>query len=426
MKRRDFLTSAAALSLFASEAWAAKKHGSAKSSAKAGSTKAGHGKTGSAKSGHKQSGRHGRHFVAPPPPGPVVHTADDSVIENPPPGTTAARLPPVRAAEPPSEWRTYEITTTFNLKNAHGQSRLWLPLPLNQDTLFQRTLGHVWDGNQNNSTMRRLPDGDLEVFYCEWRDSNDGKLQLKTLVTTADRHFDITKRTVAPEREDILRRNLQASQLIPNDGLAFQLGERIVGRIKDPVAQAKAVYDWVIDNAIYDPSLPACGTGDVRRQLISGLYGGRSADINGLFVAICRAIGIPARCVYGLRVGPSRLFRSLGLTSDDATHSQHVRAEFYVPGYGWIPVDPSDVRRAIAMEILSDRDSKLFSLRKILFGVWEMNWVAFNVGTDVMLPGKSATQPFLLLPQLETRDGYRDLPNNIASPYSITTRRAEI
>jgi transglutaminase-like putative cysteine protease len=84
-----------------------------------------------------------------------------------------------------------------------------------------------------------------------------------------------------------------------------------------------------------------------RKQLIRGQYGGRSADINGLFVAICRAIGIPARCVYGLRVGPSRLFRSLGLTSDDATRGQHVRAEFYVPGYGWIPVDPSDVRRAI-------------------------------------------------------------------------------
>ncbi|MBS1162012.1 MAG: Transglutaminase-like protein [Proteobacteria bacterium] len=432
MKRRDFLTSFAALSLFASETWAAKKQGASKSSAKSSSTKSksGHGKTSSAKPAHKSAGKRARgrsrQYFAPPPAGPVVHTADDSVIENPPPGTTAARLPPVKAAEPPSEWRTYEITTTFNLRNSSGQSKLWLPLPLNQDTLFQRTLGHSWEGNQHNSTMRRLPDGDLEVFYCEWRDSSDGKLQLKTLVTTADRHFDITKRTVAPEREDILRRNLQASRLIPNDGLAYQLGERIIGRIKDPVAQAKAIYDWVVDNSIYDLSLTPCGTGDVRKQLISGQYSGRSADINGLFVAICRAVGIPARCIYGLRVAPSRLFRSLGLSADDATRSQHVRAEFYVPGYGWIPVDPSDVRRAIALEVLSDRDSKLFSLRKILFGVWEMNWVAFNVGTDITLPGKSSSQPFLLLPQLETREAYRDVASTLATPYTITTRRVEI
>ena len=444
MKRRNFLASFAALSLCVSDAWAknkstekassskssASKSSSTKSSSKkpaSSNSKSGHGKSSSSKYSHKASNRHEyKPKYVPPPQMPVVHTAEDPVTEKPPQGTSATKLPPVKAPEPPSEWRTYEITTTVNLKNASGLNRLWLPLPLNQDTLYQRTLGHSWEGNASNSSMRRLPDGDLEVFYCDWRDGNDGKLQIKTLVMTADRHFDVTKRTVAPEREDILRRNLQASQLIPNEGLAFQLGERILGRIKDPVAQAKAVYEWVVENTIYDPSLPGCGTGDVRRQLISGEYGGRSADINGLFVAICRAIGIPARCVYGLRVAPSRLFRSLGLSNNDATRGQHVRAEFYVPGYSWIPVDPSDVRRAIALEGLSDRDSKLLSLKKILFGVWEMNWVAFNVGTDIILPGQVVTQPFLLLPQLESPNGRRDGTDPAAIQYSINAKRIEL
>ena len=428
MKRRSFLTSLATLSLFASEAWASKKHAKAASSkASAGSAKhkGSAGKAGkSGKSSKKSGSRHDRHKgkISYKPQEPVTHTAEEPVTERPPQGTTASRLPPVKAPEPPSEWRTFEITTTVNLKNRSGATKLWLPLPLNQDTLYQRTLGHSWAGNQANASMRRLPDGDLEVFYCEWPDSGDARLQLTTLVTTADRHFDITKRTVAPEREDILRRNLQASQLIPNDGLAFQLGERILGRIKDPVAQAKAIYDWVVDNTIYDPSLPGCGTGDVRRQLIQGQYGGRSADINGLFVAVCRAIGIPARCVYGMRTGPSRLFRSLGLSNDDATRGHHVRAEFYVPGYGWIPVDPSDVRRAISLEVLSDRDSKLISLKKILFGVWEMNWIAFNLGSDVVLPGKSTTMPFLLLPQLESSGGRADA----SLQYNIRTRQVAL
>lgn len=423
MKRRDFLASAAAFSLFASEAWAAKKQAKPAAGAKpAGTAKA---KTGSSKPGSRSakpaSGRnaHGRQAMSYKPQQPVVHTADDPVIERPPQGTSASRLPPVKAPEPPNEWRTYEITTTVNLKGKSGPTRFWLPLPLNQDTLYQRTLGHSWTGNPANAGMRRLPDGDLEVFLCDWPDGGDAKLQLTTLVTTADRHFDVTKRTVAPEREDILRRNLQASQLIPNDGLAFQLGERIIGRIKDPVAQAKAIYDWVVDNTTYDPSLPGCGTGDVRKQLISGQYGGRSADINGLFVSICRAVGIPARCVYGLRTGSSRLFRSLGISGDDATRGQHVRAEFYIPGYGWVPVDPSDVRRVIAMDIMSDRDSKLISLRKILFGVWEMNWIAFNLGTDITLPGRNAAQPFLLHPQMEISG--RNVDDGAL--YSIRTRQ---
>jgi len=424
LKRRNFLASVAALSLFVSDAWATKKQAKASTAkpASASSKKKGASGKPARKSGAKPD-RHQKGKITYRPQEPVAHTADDPVIERPPQGTSASRLPPVRAPEPPSDWRTYEITTTVSLKNRSGSSKLWLPLPLNQDTLFQRTLGHSWTGNPANSGMRRLPDGDLEVFFCEWPDGGDAKLQLTTLVTTADRHFDVTKRTVAPEREDILRRNLQASNLIPNDGLAFQLGERILGRIKDPVAQAKAIYDWVVDNTIYDPSLPGCGTGDVRRQLIQGQYGGRSADINGLFVSICRAIGIPARCVYGLRAGSSRLFRGLGLSSDDATHGQHVRAEFYVPGYGWIPVDPSDVRRTIAMEALSDRDSKLISLRKILFGVWEMNWIAFNLGTDVILPGKNSAMPFLLFPQMEPSGTRYDGSNQSAIQYSIKTRQ---
>jgi len=411
LKRRHFLASAAAL--LATETWAARKP-AAKPAAKPSARP---------KPSAKPATRNRRGKpVAAAAARPVVHTADDPVIERPPQGTSASRLPPVKAPEPPSEWRTYEITTQISLKGQATPGRLWLPLPLNQDTLFQRTLGHAWSGNPSLSSMRRQPDGDLEAFHCEWRDSGEFNLRLTTQVTTADRHFDITKRTIPPEREDILRRNLQASRLIPNDGLAFQLGERIIGRIKDPVAQAKAIYDWVVENTIYDPALPGCGTGDVRRQLIQGQYGGRSADINGLFVAICRAIGIPARCVYGLRVGPSRLFRSLGLTSDDATRGQHVRAEFYIPGYGWIPVDPSDVRRAIALEALSDRDSKLLALKRVLFGVWEMNWIAFNVGVDVSLPEKDTTVPFFLMPHFEFGSNGR----STTAAYAIRTRQIEL
>ena len=127
-----------------------------------------------------------------------------------------------------------------------------------------------------------------------------------------------------------------------------------------------------------------------------------------------------------MRTGSSRLFRSLGLSSDDATRAHHVRAEFYVPGYGWIPVDPSDVRRAVSLEVLSDRDSKLISLKKILFGVWEMNWIAFNLGSDVVLPGKTSSLPFLLLPQLESAGGRIEAGNSANFQYNIRTRQVAL
>lgn len=353
----------------------------------------------------------------------LENNADLSVIDKPPAGSSATHLPPVKAPEPPAQWSAYEIITSITLKTADRHAKVWLPMPYAQDTLYQRTQSISWQGNAATASLRRMPDGELEVFLGEWKDDVPPKLQVTTVVSTADRHFNITRRTMPPEREDILRRNLQASRLLPNDGEAHKLAQRIIGRILDPVAQARAIFDWVVENTEYDPGLPGCGNGDVRRQIEQHRFGGRSADINGLFVGICRAVGIPARCVYGLRVGPSRLFRSLGLSGDDATRGQHVRAEFYIPGYGWIPVDPSDVRRVIALEGISDRDSRLQSLKRVLFGVWEMNWIAFNVGTDITLPGRQFAQPFLLTPQLEAGSTRHDGNVPAAIQYTINARQ---
>jgi len=407
MKRRDFLAASTAfLALLGQDALAAPRK---KSTAKPRAAK-----------------KPARPASAKKPSSPAARTAYTPVTDSPPDGSSASRLPPVKAPEAPTDWRSFEITSTLALPRSASVTRLWLPLPLNQDTLFQRTIGHRWQTNAASASLMRLPEGDLEACVCEWPANVEPRLELTTTVSTADRHFDITRRTMPPEREDILRRNLQSSQLIPNDGPAHALAERIVGRIKDPVAQAKAIYDWVVDNTIYAPDAPAGGIGNIREQFERGFHGGRSADINGLFVALCRAIGIPARCVYGLRIAGSRLFKSLGLSDDDATRAQHCRAEFYIPGYSWIPVDPSDVRRAIALEALSDRDSRLQALRRILFGVWEMNWMAYNLGADLTLPTSQARVPNFFLPRLENGEGLRDGRDPAAFMFSIRTRQTFI
>jgi hypothetical protein len=48
-----------------------------------------------------------------------------------------------------------------------------------------------------------------------------------------------------------------------------------------------------------------------------------------------------------------------------------------------------------------------------------MNWIAFNLGSDITLPGKNSTMPFLLHPQLEI--GGRTVED--AAQYSIKTRQ---
>ncbi len=178
MKRRDFLASAAALSLFASEAWAAKEDPAKPASgAKPAAPRAKAGSKPNARNVNANSARglRGKQPVTYKPQQSVVHTADDPVIERPPQGTSASRLPPVKAPNRPVNGVPTKSPPLFNLKGKSGPTRFWLPLPLNQDTLYQRTLGHSWTGNPANAGMRRLPDGDLEVFHCEWPDAGDAQ-----------------------------------------------------------------------------------------------------------------------------------------------------------------------------------------------------------------------------------------------------------
>src|SRR6185295_1337097 len=44
-------------------------------------------------------------------------------------------------------WRTFEVTTRAEISRPEGISRAWLPLPLKQDTDWQRAAGNTWTGN---------------------------------------------------------------------------------------------------------------------------------------------------------------------------------------------------------------------------------------------------------------------------------------
>ena len=121
---------------------------------------------------------------------------------------------------------------------------------------------------------------------------------------------------------------------------------------------------------------------------------------------------MPARDVYGVRVAKSELgYKSLGAVSETITGAQHCRAEVYLSEYGWVPVDPADVRKVVLEEPPGNRplhDNMVEKARARLFGSWEMNWMAYNFAHDVSLPG-SAGGPvgFLMYPQAEMSGGKR-------------------
>ena len=79
-------------------------------------------------------------------------------------------------------------------------------------------------------------------------------------------------------------------------------------------------------------------------------YCGASGDFNVIHwnERIARSVGLPARDIYGIRVAKSEFgYRSLGAGTSNITKAQHCRAEVFLTGFGWVPVDPADVRKVI-------------------------------------------------------------------------------
>jgi transglutaminase-like putative cysteine protease len=363
-----------------------------------------------------------------------VKTPNKKIPAKPTLRKTAAATTPQAAAtetrnvislpdEPQSRWRTYDIRSSITLHRINGKCRLWLPLAQYKDTLWERSLGHSWQGNFENAGIYRDPVADMEVFFADWPEGVAAPtLQIISQVATQDRHFDITRRGAVAERTEVLRRCLQATEQVPLDGIVRRTAEQAIGRTKDPLAMGKAIYDWVIENASHDPLRQGKR---IDSMLESGQLNANSTRIALLFVGLCRSIGIPARPVFGLRIDSSRLFGSLGVIGN-LSQAEHCRAEFYTPGYGWIPVDPSDVRLAMHDERLANGDPKLTVLKKLLFGFWEMNWISFNAAQDIVLRGSSGSSlPYLTRPVVETADGRLDTQDGNRFSYSVTASRAD-
>ena len=219
----------------------------------------------------------------------------------------------------------------------------------------------------------------------------------------------------------------QPSRLIRTDGVVATTSKEIVAGKKSDVDKARAIYEWIVDHTFRDPKVKGCGVGDITTMLETGYLGGKCADLNALYVGLARAAGLPARDVYGIRCATSKEFKSLG-RAEDVTGAQHCRAEVYLTGYGWTPVDPADVRKVVLEENapsdpLPLDDPKVRHAREKLFGAWEMNWLPYNYAHDVQLPNSNGPiLGFFMYPQAETADGRKDSLDPKKFTYTIKAK----
>lgn len=316
---------------------------------------------------------------------------------------------------PANGWRTVELLTTLQPHITEGSAQVWLPLPSHEDPAWCKPMGNLWSGNASSVQLKTAPGTGVQILHAQW-DVQQGEpplLEVVSRVALRDRAVDFSRPVGAAELSTAERTlYTSASDHLPIDGIVLSTARQIIeGKFTD-LDKARAIYEWIVTHTMRDPKVNGCGLGDIKWMLETGNLKGKCADLNTLYVGLARAVGLPSRDVYGVRAGESRYgYRSLG-KGGDLSKAQHCRAEVYLPGHGWIAIDPSDVRKVMIDEDpeqhLALGDVKVQAVHDKLFGAWESNWVPYNVAHDVTLPGSSGEAvSFLMYPQGESADGSR-------------------
>lgn len=333
------------------------------------------------------------------------------------------------APTPQSGWRQFEVVSRIEPKLADGATRVWIPLPAMHEGAWFRPMGNLWNGNADSMRVVRDPASGAEMLAVEWAPGTAAPLvEVVSRFATRDRATDFSRPAASPlalppEQHALYTR---ATELLPTDGIVRDTALEITKGLQSDEEKARALYEWVVDNTFREPKTRGCGIGDIRAMLETGNLSGKCADLNALYVGLARAADVPARDVYGVRVADSRFgYKSLG-KSGNISKAQHCRAEVFLARFGWVPVDPADVRKVVLEEPpgqLALDDPKVLAVRRQLFGAWEMNWLAYNDAHDVALPGSSGPLvPYLMYPQGETAAGRFDSLDPDAFAYTLTAR----
>jgi len=335
------------------------------------------------------------------------------------------------AAGMDNSWRIYEVTTRVEMLKPVGVTRVWVPLPLTEDTDYQKSLGNSWDAPAGKAKAWQDAKYASGAVAAEWPADVKPVLEVKSRFATSDHAVDLSARPGKQRLDDATRRLYTAStDLIPTGGIVRETALKITKGANTDLEKGRAIYDWVVENTFREPKTRGCGVGDIKFMLESGNLSGKCADLNALFVGLARSVGVPARDIYGVRVADSRLgYKSLG-KSGDITKAQHCRADFWANGYGWVPVDPADVRKVVLEEPpgkLPMDEPRVKAARERLFGSWEMNWLGYNYGHDLVLPGSSrGPVGFLMYPQAETAEGRLDCLDPDNFKYTMSVRELSL
>jgi hypothetical protein len=227
--------------------------------------------------------------------------------------------------------QTYRVIITSTIQNASATTpdfvKVWMPTMVGWDSQRDVATEKI---TPTETSAWKDPQSGTGILFWEFRGQptpgNSLTIIYQFTYTCYEVNYEIDPAKVTAYNKDdpdyvIYTRSEKYLEV--DDPAIMETAKSLAGDKTNPYEIARLMYEYVINHMTWKPTEHMEGA---KFALQNGY--GKSPTYSALFVALCRAAGIPARPVDGRWATSAR---------DDSL----VWAEFYLPGYGWVPVDPT-------------------------------------------------------------------------------------
>ena len=265
--------------------------------------------------------------------------------------------------------RVYNVQMSFEIFpdstkiNRDQDLKVWIPIP------------REWDSQKNVQIISIKPEPYSEhidpeygnkIFYWDfgqYPDKPSYQINIQARLLSYEIHTMIDSSNIKPydKTDKEYKLYTKSGYTIHITPKVKELAKAAIENETNPYLQAQKILTFVHKKIRYNQGMNRSldymfSNSKIDERSGEEYFTGDCSHYSALFVALCRSEGIPARCVYG-RIGwrpflneeNSKMYSKLDtvLTDDGFAGAQHhglgphMWAEFYLPDYGWIPVDPN-------------------------------------------------------------------------------------
>ncbi len=264
----------------------------------------------------------------------------------------------------------FEFIYRVRLPEITDSARMWIPLPATDSFQTVEIISISAPGEQ--SVLEEREHGNRILFLALGPEDSGKAIEIRYQV-------DRREKAVYAARTSDQRKYLNPERLVPINEDFKSIAEKVIEGKKSDLMRARALYDHVIDRMRYMKYGDGWGKGDA--VYACDARTGNCTDFHSYFIALARAIDIPARFAIGAAIPSER--------NEGGVDGYHCWAEFYADGKWW-PVDISE-------------GDKYTSLATFYFGHHPANRFELSRGRDLVVEPGPASGPinFLAYPVLE-------------------------